>query len=288
MKPQITKGTANSYYVCIEPAKGSFDLKLKETWRYRDLIWLFARKSLVRRYKQTVLGPAWLVLAPLLTSIMHTIVFGTVAGMDTAGLPKILFYLTGNGLWAFFSNVFSRCSVTFSENAHIFGKVYFPRLTVPVSNILLSGVEFLVEFLMVAILCIWYTGHGYSFPFERWIFIPLLLVWTGILAMGLGIIVSSLTTKYRDLNILVTFGVRLWMYATPIVYPLSTLSESHFRTLILINPVTAPAEIFRMIVVGVGKIPVASIIGSLVFTVVSALIGILVFNRIERNFMDTI
>ena len=277
-----------SYYACIEPSSSLFDLKLGETWKYRELIWMFARKDLVRRYKQTILGPAWLILAPLLTSVMHTIVFGTIAGIETAGLPKILFYLAGNGLWAYFSSVFSRCSGTFSGNAGLFGKVYFPRLTVPLSYILLSAAEFAIQFIMVILLCLWFSFHGFTFPFAGWILIPVLLIWLGLMAMGLGIVVSSLTTKYRDLNILVNFGVRLWMYAVPVVYPLSTLSGSRLYPFVVYNPVTAPMELFRMWVLGVGGIPAGGIIVSLCFTVISVLAGIMIFNRIERNFMDTI
>ncbi len=283
-----TNQVKNKYYVCFDSQPKLFDLKLRETWKYRELIWLFTRKSLVRRYKQTILGPLWLILTPLLTSIMYTIIFGTVAGIDTAGMPKILFYLVGNGLWAFFADVFTRCSETFSSNARIFGKVYFPRLTVPFSNILLSAVEFLVQFVMVICLCLWYSAHGMSIPYMSWIIIPLILVWIGILAMGLGIIVSSLTTKYRDLRLLVNFGIRLWMYGTPVVYPLSTIAEGTLKKCIMLNPVTAPIELFRKAVLGVGGIPTVYIVISLVFTLVSLLGGIVIFNRIERNFMDTI
>ena len=278
----------NKYYVCIDSEHSLFKLNLKETWKYRELIWLFTRKSLVRRYKQTILGPLWLILTPLLTSFMYTVIFGTVAGIETDGIPKILFYLVGNGIWAYFADVFNRCSETFSSNANIFGKVYFPRLTVPVSNILLSGFEFVIQFLMVLCFCLWYSSQGLAVPYMQWLLVPFILIWAGILAMGLGIIVSSLTTKYRDLRLLVTFGVRLWMYGTPIVYPLSTITEGTLKKWILLNPATAPVELFRYFVLGVGELPAYSIAASLLITAVSLFGGIIIFNRIERNFMDTI
>ncbi|MBR2991031.1 MAG: ABC transporter permease [Solobacterium sp.] len=282
---QINKTT---YYTLISPEHRLCDLKLKEVITYRELIVLFASKELRTRYKQTILGPLWLIIAPLMTSIMHMIVFGTIAGIGTEGMPKILFYLAGNSLWEFFSGVFTRCTQTFSGNAHLFGKVYFPRLTVPFSYILLSSFEFSVQFLIIIALCFWFSLHGFSFPYAGWLLIPLLLIWLGLLAMGLGIIVASLTTKYRDLNVLVRFGVQLWMYATPIVYPLSVLKENSLRSWVLINPVTAPAELFRMWVLGVGSISASSVVVSLTLTVISILAGMMIFNRIERSFMDTI
>ena len=284
----MSRTRENRYPVYIDSNNNFFKLNLKEAFSYKDLIWLFTRKNLVKRYKQTVLGPIWLILSPVLTSIMYTIIFGTVAGINTEGMPKILFYLASNGLWMYFSEVFNRCSSTFSANAHIFGKVYFPRLVIPISNILLTLIEFLIQFLILIALCIWYSLHGLSIPYGTWLWIPVILVWLGLLAMGLGIMVSSFTTKYRDLRILVSFGLRLWMYGTPIVYPLSTLKNGLLREGVLINPATAPVELFRHFVLGIGGVPMNSIIISLVFTLVSLLAGIVIFNRVERNFMDTI
>ena len=284
----ISKTTIKDYHVHVDSKHDLFTWNLKETWTYRDLIWLLTRKNLVVRYKQTVLGPLWLLLSPLLTSLMYTVFFGTVAGIDTEGLPKILFYLASSGLWAYFANVFDRAADTFAANARMFGKVYFPRLTVPVSNILLSIVEFSVQFLMLAALCIWYSLHGMTIPFITWLLIPLILVWLGVMAMGFGIMVSSLTTKYRDLRILVTFGVRLWMYGTPVVYPLSMLKGGIIRQAVLWNPVSAPMELFRHWVLGTGSVLPVQIISSLLLTVFFVCIGIIMFNRIERSFMDTI
>ena len=277
-----------NYHVHVDSRHDLFTFNLGETWKYRDLILLLTRKNLVVRYKQTVLGPLWLILSPMMTGLMYTIFFGTVAGIDTEGLPKILFYLASNGLWAYFSSVFRRSSDTFAANAYLFGKVYFPRLTVPIANILLSIIEFLVQFLLVAVLAFWYRTRGLIIPFATWFMIPVILLWLGVLAMGLGILVSSFTTKYRDLRILVNFAERLWMYGTPVVYPLSLLKNGLLRKLVLFNPVTAPMELFRKYVLGAGTAPVHSVAGSLVFTVVFMMIGIIMFNRIERNFMDTI
>ena len=284
----FSETTIKDYHVHVDSKHDLFTWNLKETWTYRDLIWLLTRKNLVVRYKQTVLGPLWLLLSPLLTSLMYTVFFGTVAGIDTEGLPKILFYLASSGLWAYFANVFDRAADTFAANARMFGKVYFPRLTVPVSNILLSIVEFSVQFLMLAALCIWYSLHGMTIPFITWLLIPLILVWLGVMAMGFGIMVSSLTTKYRDLRILVTFGVRLWMYGTPVVYPLSMLKGGIIRQAVLWNPVSAPMELFRHWVLGTGSVLPVQIISSLLLTVFFVCIGIIMFNRIERSFMDTI
>ncbi|MBQ3272903.1 MAG: ABC transporter permease [Solobacterium sp.] len=284
----FSETTIKDYHVHVDSKHDLFTLNLKETWTYRDLIWLMTRKNLVVRYKQTVLGPLWLILSPLMTSLMYTVFFGTVAGIDTEGLPKILFYLASNGLWAYFSTVFNRAADTFAANANMFGKVYFPRLTVPISNILLSCVEFLVQFLMLAGLCLWYCLHGMTIPFATWLLIPLILLWLGVMAMGLGILVSSFTTKYRDLRILVNFGIHLWMYGTPVVYPLSLLKGGILRQMVLWNPVTAAMELFRHWVLGTGSVLPAQIISSLLFTVVFVFIGISMFNRIERSFMDTI
>ena len=277
-----------NYHVHVDAQCNFFTFHLQETWKYRDLIWLLTRKNLVVRYKQTVLGPIWLILSPLLTGLMYMVFFGTVAGIDTEGVPKILFYLASNGLWVYFSNVFRRSSNTFTANAYLFGKVYFPRLTVPISNILLSFIEFLIAFLLVTVLSAWYSIRGILIPYMTWLMIPVVLLWLGLLSMGLGILVSSFTIKYRDLHILVNFGVRLWMYGSPIVYPLSRLKEGVLRTAVLYNPVTAPMELFRYFVFGIGGVPPICIVISLLFTAAAAFVGILMFNRIERNFMDTI
>ncbi len=277
------------YHIHVEADDRSFGLKLKETWQYRELIWLFAKRNLVIRYKQTILGPLWLILSPLFTAIMQAVIFGTVAGIDTEGLPKILFYLASHSLWAFFSATVHRCSNTFTGYSYIFGKIYFPRLTVPFSEVLLGCLEYLIQFAVLAVMCVWFSFHGIGINYAGWLLVPFILLWLGMLGMGFGIIVSSLTAKYRDLRILVGFGVSAWMYGTPVVYPLSQLKPGLLRQIILLNPATAPTEIYRRLLFGVGsELPPWSILLSLAVTAGLLIGGAVVFNRTERTFMDTI
>ena len=206
------------YHTHISSKHRWFDLNLKEVWRYRDLITLFTRRSFVLTYKQTVLGPAWIFLNPLISSIIYAFVFGGIAGMGTDGVPQILFYLCSNAIWIFFSTSVTKNAQTFTANANVFGKVYFPRLAVPISNILASIIQFCVQMILVFLFLAFYVISGQVHPhWEAWLLIPVILLHLGLLGLGCGIIISSLTTKYRDLAILVTFGVQLWMYATPIV-----------------------------------------------------------------------
>ena len=255
------------FYTHISSKKSWFNLNLKEVWRYRDLIFLFTKKSFVITYKQTILGPLWIFLNPFLTSLIYTFVFGGIAGIGTDGVPQILFYLCGSALWTFFSSSVTKNAQTFTANANVFGKVYFPRLTTPISNVLASLIQFAVQMILVIAFLVYYVYKGEVAPhWEFIILIPFILVHIGLLGLGCGIIISSLTTKYRDLAILVTFGVQLWM----------------------INPVTAPFEAFRYIILGQGYISLAHSIVSFGVTVVVALIGIMIFNRVEKTFMDTV
>lgn len=266
-----------------------FDLKLGEVWRYRDLIWLFTTKSFTVSYKQTILGPLWLFINPLVSSGMYTIVFGGIAGLSTDGIPKMLFYLTGNAIWGFFSSCLTSNSGTFVGNAHLFGKVYFPRLTVPLSNILSSMIRLGIQMLLVLAFLAYYCAQGMVHPqWWAWLYLPVLLIHLGIMGMGFGIIVSSMTTKYRDLSVLVGFGVSLWMYGTPVIYPMSQLPGGILQTLLLCNPVTMPIELFRYAVLGVGTLHPLSLAASWGVTIAVALLGIIVFNRVERTFMDTV
>lgn len=278
-----------NYHIHISSDHKWFDLKLKEVWRYRDLIWLFTKKSFTVTYKQTVLGPAWLFINPIITSFIYTFVFGGIAGMGTDGIPQILFYLSGTAMWTFFSNALTKNASTFTANAAVFGKVYFPRLTTPISNVLASVIQFLIQFIMVAIFLVIYIITGEVTP--NWAFlwvIPLVLIHLGIMGMGLGIIISSMTTKYRDLSVLVGFGVQLLMYATPVVYPLSQLDDGILKTIIMINPITMPIELYRYALLGVGTINLLYLAISIAFTFVVIVFGIMVFNKVERNFMDTV
>lgn len=277
------------YHTHISSKHRWFDLNLKEVWRYRDLITLFTRRSFVLTYKQTVLGPAWIFLNPLISSIIYAFVFGGIAGMSTDGVPQILFYLCSNAIWIFFSTSVTKNAQTFTANANVFGKVYFPRLAVPISNVLASIIQFGVQMLLVLAFLAYYVIIGQVHPhWEAWLLIPLVLFHLGLLGLGCGIIISSLTTKYRDLAILVTFGVQLWMYATPIVYPLSQLGDGWMKTILLINPVTAPAEVFRYAVLGQGTIMPQYLALSWVITIAVVVVGVMIFNKVEKTFMDTV
>lgn len=280
---------AQKYHTHITSEHKWFDLKLKEVWRYRDLIWLFTKRSFVLTYKQTVLGPAWIFINPILTSIIYNFIFGTVAGMDTDGIPQILFYLTSTAIWTFFSTCLTKNASTFTANAAVFGKVYFPRLTTPISNVLSSAIQFGIQMIMVFIVLGYYLFTGEVSPnWGAWIFIPVILLQLGMMGMGFGLIVSSMTTKYRDLSVLVGFGVSLWMYATPIVYPLSQLGDGFLKKILMINPVTAPVEMFRYALLGQGTIEPLFVAISWIFTFAVMIFGIMIFNKVERNFMDTV
>ena len=282
--------TKNNYHIHVEGGSSPLTMNLKELWSYRDLIILFTKRTIALMYKQTVLGPLWLILNPLFTSIVYAAVFKGIAGISTEGSPALLFYLTSHSLWNLFASSLKRNSSTFVTNANIFGKVYFPRLTISVSSMLTSLFEFLVEFLMIFVMVLYYAAQGKVFP--RWdlmLLVPVVLLQTGLIGMGLGVLVSSLTTKYRDLTFVVDFGVSLWMYITPVVYPFSQLKDNDIMyRVMLINPMTVPMELFRKILLGQGTIPTVSVFLSVLLTVLVLIGGILIFNSVERSFIDTI
>ena len=284
-----TERKMGNYHIHISSDHKWFDLKLKEVWRYRDLIWLNTKRAFKVQYKQTVLGPAWLFISPIFTSLIYTFVFGGIAGMSTDGLPQILFYLPGTAIWSYFSSCLTDNANTFTANAGVFGKVYFPRLTTPISNVLSSMIRYGIQFIMVMAFLIFYTITGEVSPNWHlfWI-IPLTLIHLGIMGMGIGIIISSMTTKYRDLKVLVGFGVSLLMYATPVVYPLSQLSDGWMKTVVMLNPITMPIELYRYALLGVGTINWLYYAISIAFTLVVIVLGIMIFNKVERNFMDTV
>ena len=278
-----------SYHVHISAERQGFGLKLGEVWDYRDLIVLLTKKSFTLTYKQTVLGPAWIVISPLLSSIAYMIVFGVIAGISTDGVPQILFYLTSTAIWGLFSFTLTTNSSTFLVNANLFGKVYFPRLTVPISNILVGLIKFGIQMVLVLALLAFFVAQGAVHPhWLAWLGIPLVLIQLCLLGMGLGIILSSFTTKYRDLQILVGFGMQLWMFVSPVVYPLSQIPSGLLHDCFLLNPVTAPIEFLRYAITGAGTIdPLATAI-SIVVTLVCAVAGIALFNRVEKTFIDTV
>ena len=273
----------------ISSEKRRFDLKLHEVWRYRELILLFTKRTFKVAYKQTILGPLWLFINPFLTSIVYTILFGNIARLSTDGVPQILFYLTGTAIWGLFSACLSNNASTFTGNAGLFGKIYFPRLTVPISNMLSAIIRLGISMSLVMVLLIFYLVRGEVSPnWAFWLLLPVTVIWIGLLGMECGILISSVTTKYRDLSVLVSFGLSLWMYATPVVYPMSQLPFGWLRNIIIINPVSAPVELFRYAVLGAGSIEPVSIAISAVFTVVVGVLSVAVFNRVERTFIDTV
>lgn len=273
----------------IKPKTGLFDINLKEVWQYRDLIWIYTKRTFVLTYKQTILGPIWIFLNPFLTSLIYVFVFGGIAGIPTDGIPQMLFYLGGNAIWTFFSSSLTKTASTFTANANVFGKVYFPRLTMPISTVLSSAINFCVQMLLFLAFWVYYLVNGAISPnYLSILALPLVLLQVGALALGCGIIISSLTTKYRDLAILVTFGVQLWMYITPVVYPISTLGEGWMRTILLLNPVTCGVEAFRYIFLGQGLVEPGWWLWSTCVTVVVLLVGVVLFSRVEKTFMDTV
>lgn len=279
----------SSNYICISPDRAWFNLQLAEVWRYRDLILLFTKRTFALTYAQTVLGPLWLFLSPFLTSVMYTLVFGYIAGIRTSGIPAFLFYLCGTAVWNFFSACVQENAVTFIQNAALFGKVYFPRLAVPVSQVVAIFIRFLIQISMVLAFLFYYCSIGQVKPhFALWPLLPLLLLQLGMMGMGVGIVISSLTTKYRDLAILVSFGIQLWMFGTPVVYPVAHLPEGWIRTAVLLNPVTAPVELFRFILLGEGFFLPVPYLWSLVFTFLVTILGIVIFNHVEKTFLDTV
>lgn len=278
-----------AHHVHITSQHNLFDLKLGEVWSYRDLIRLFTKRNFAVTYKQTVLGPAWLFISPLLTALVYLIVFGRIANLGTDGVPQILFYLTGTGVWTFFSSCVTTNAGTFINNAHLFGKVYFPRLTMPIASVLSAALRLAIQMILILGFLVGFMIAGSVSPaFAFWPLIPVAVLWLGLLGMGVGIVISSLTTKYRDLSILVTFGVQLWMYASPVVYPLSSVPDGALRVLLVINPVTAPMELIRYALLGAGSVDAVSVACSLLWTAAALLGGIVLFNRIERNFLDTV
>ncbi len=279
----------HDYHIHITSKKRWFDLNIKEVWQYRDLIMLFTKRTFQITYKQTILGPLWIFLNPFITSVIFTFVFGGIAGIETDGIPHILFYMCSNAIWAFFATCINSNANAFHNNASVFGKVYFPRLTIPISNMFVAGIRFFIQMLMLMAFLIYYLIQGTIKPnWSSWPLILLVLFQLGLMGLGFGIIISSLTTKYRDLSMLVSFGVQLWMYATPIVYPLSTLGEGTMRTILLINPVTMPIEVFRYAVLGKGTIMPQYLTISWLITILVIIFGIMLFNRVEKTFMDTV
>ncbi len=278
----------NEKITYVTAKRGLFSINFSELWSYRDLAWLFVKRDLVNSYKQTVLGPIWIIINPLLSTTVFTVIFGVIAGIPTDGTPQFLFYMSGNILWSFFSNCFNRASSTFLGNARIFGKVYFPRLIMPISGIMYNLVNFFLQTAVFVALIIAYAILGANVhPNALAALTPLLVIQTALLGTGMGLIVSSITTKYRDLTILVSFGVSLLMYITPVVYPVSKVPES-YRWLMLLNPVAPIVETYRYAFLGSGSLEWLYLGISLLVTALILFLGIIVFNQVEKNFIDTV
>jgi lipopolysaccharide transport system permease protein len=272
----------------IRPQRTWLDLRLGELWQARELVMLFVWRDFVSLYKQTILGPLWYLIQPLLTTMTFTVIFGRIARLSTDGLPQMLFYMAGTVIWSYFAACLTKTSTTFITNANLFGKVYFPRLTVPLSIMVSNLVTFAIQLGLFLVFLAYFALAGAAIRPNLWIlYTPLLVLVMAGLGLGFGIIVSALTTRYRDLQYLVTFGVQLLMYATPVVYPLSTVSGK-FRWLILANPMTPIVESFRYAFLGAGTVDGGHLLYSATFMLVVLLIGILMFNQVERTFMDTV
>ncbi len=272
----------------IKPKNKLFEVDFKEIWRYRDLYSMFVKRDIITQYKQTILGPTWFFIQPALTTVMYMVVFGGIAGISTDGLPQPLFYLAGIVFWQYFSDCLNKTSSTFTTNQAIFGKVYFPRMIVPLATVTSNLVRMGIQFLLFIAVYIYYLIIGVDVaPNIYVLLLPLLILMLAGLALGFGIIVSSLTTKYRDLTILFTFFVSLWMYATPVIYPLSTMSENR-QWIMALNPVTGIMEAFKYGALGVGTFDWGMLAYSFGFMVVLLAIGIVVFNKVQRSFMDTV
>lgn len=278
----------NHWTSIIRPKTKLLDLNLKELWQYKDLIIMFVKRDFKTLYKQTILGPLWVIINPMLTTLMFTVVFGGIANISTDGMPQFVFYMAGNTVWSYFSTCLTKTANTFINNSTVFGKVYFPRLVSPISTVLSGLINFFVQFAMFMIFVIYYAMNGNAVQPNIYILLtPILLLLLAMLSLGFGIIISSLTTKYRDLSILVTFGVQLWMYATPVVYPISQI-PLHWRNLMLLNPIAPIVETFRYAFLGSGTIPWFYLGISVITTIVVLFIGIVLFNKVQKTFMDTI
>jgi lipopolysaccharide transport system permease protein len=272
----MNESTGKHWDILIEPKSHLLQLNLKEVWRYRDLLLLFVRRDFVAQFKQTILGPVWYLIQPILTTIIYMLIFSRIARISTDGiLPPILFYMSGIIIWNFFATCLT--------------KVYFPRLVLPISVILSNLIRFGFQFLLLLVMLIYFHFKGYPMNFGvNWLFIPLLLVMMAGIGLGLGIIISSVTTKYRDFAVLLTFAVQLGMYATPIVYPLSFLQNSSYKWILNANPLSPIVECFRYCLFGKGTFDSGSLMYSAIFMLTILLSGIIIFNKVEKSFMDTV
>jgi lipopolysaccharide transport system permease protein len=275
----------------IEPQNSLFELHLKDVWRYRDLLWLLVKRDFVSFYKQTILGPLWFFIQPLFTTIIFTFVFGNLAGLSTDGLPQPLFYMAGITAWNYFADCLTKTSTVFKDNANIFGKVYFPRLIMPLSIVVSNLVRFGVQMLLFFVMMVYYlllNVKGTDFHTNIYVLLfPILVLLMALLGLGFGLIITAMTTKYRDLAFLITFGVQLMMYGTTVIYPLSA-APAKYKWLIELNPMTGIIEAFRYGFLGEGVLTLGTLGYSVIVTVVSLIIGVVIFNKTEKTFVDTV
>lgn len=271
----------------IESKSSLFDLRLKEVWYYRDLLFLFVRRDFVTVYKQTILGPLWFFIQPILTTITFTIIFGNVAKLSTDGAPKLAFYMAGITLWNYFSTCLTSVAGVFNTNASIFGKVYFPRLIMPLTIVISNLMKFGVQFMMFIIFVLYFYFNGQIQP-NSWILItPIIVFLMAVISMGLGLILSSMMTKYKDLNQLISFGIQLAMYATPVIYPSSSIPEN-FKMILQLNPLNGLFDYMRYAYLGVGDFSLNLLIYPSIFAIVILAIGVVIFNKVQKSFMDTV
>ncbi|MGB5944430.1 MAG: ABC transporter permease [Leeuwenhoekiella sp.] len=276
-----------SWTIEVTPRNTLFNFNLKEIWRYRDLLMLFFKRDVVTVYKQTILGPLWFIVQPVLTTVVFTVIFGNIAKISTDGLPPALFYLSGIIVWNFFAECIRTTANSFKQNENIFGKVYFPRVIVPLSTILSNGMKFGIQFLLFLAILVYFSFQIDISINSTLLFLPLLILMTGGLSLGIGMVISSLTTKYRDLTFLIAFGIQLAMYATPVIYPLDEAPEE-YRIFILANPMSSIIETFRHIFLGTGTLDFGALLYSFLFTILVLFFGLMVFNKTEKTFMDTV
>ena len=279
--------TEQQWTETIESKHSLFDLNLKEVWRYKDLVYMFVKRDFVSSFKQTILGPIWFFINPIFTTVVYLVIFGNIAKLSTDGAPKILFYLAGITLWNYFSSCLNATSTVFTANAGIFGKVYFPRLAMPISIVLSNLMRFGVQMGLFLLIFLYYLVKGEVQP-NWWILAtPFLILLMAMFALGAGMIFSSLTTKYRDVQMLLSFGVTLYMYATPVIYPISSL-RGIFKTLAFYNPLTGIFECFKYAWLGVGDFNVKMLLISSSIIILILAVGTIVFNKVEKSFMDTV
>ena len=280
---------SDHWSLVITPKVRLLDINLKEVWRYRDLLRMFVRRDYKAQYKQTVLGPLWYLIQPVFTTMVFLLIFGKIANIPTDGIPPVLFYMSGICIWNYFDSCLTSTSNTFVQNASIFGKVYFPRLVLPLSTVFSNVIKFSIQFLLLISVALWLGVRSGTFYIGiTWLLIPVLVIMMAGLGLGLGIIVSSLTTKYRDFHLLLTFGVQLLLYTTPVAYPMSFLKDKPYAAWISWNPLAPIVESFRYAVFNIGTLNTGGLLYSAGFIVVILFTGIVLFNKVEKNFMDTV